>query len=354
MRALVLVALIACGSSSKDATPPPTPAAPAAPAAPAPTTVRVDRRVELMSVVCALAGFKEYTLGRVNPYRTEVVTYFRPFVEHAAVKRAKQLRADKGIGYDAPMILAVHLDDQLRLVNAAELPKLDKRWEGVDAEAYAADLRAFAADSKLDEFLAAHEDHYAKLETALRTAADAEKPAAWYDAMLGPRDKARYTVVPGPMTGTYNFGVRATRPDGTLDMYQIISVDTPTGLPVIDDDLVWLLVHEMGHSYVNPVLAEHEAELAAPAQKLFAQVEQQMKQQAYPTWQIFLNEQVVRAATLAYFADKKSDVSTAILLDQELGRGFQWTAEISGLLRQHKKDYVAHLPALLDQLGQRR
>lgn len=317
------------------------------------TTVKVDRRVELMSIVCALAGFKEYTLGKVNPYRTEVVQYFRPFVGHAAVQRAKKLRAEKGIGHDAPMILAVHLDDQLQLVNAAELPALDKRWEGVDAEAYAADLRAFAADTKLDEFLAAHADHYAKLEAALRTAADAEQPSAWFDTMFGARDRARYTVIPGPMTGTYNFSVRATRPDGTLDLYQILGVDTDTGLPLIDDQMVYLLVHEMGHSYVNPVLAQHEAELARPAQKLFARVEEPMRKQAYTTWQIFLNEQVVRAATLAYFGDKKGSAATAILLDQELGRGFQWTAEISALLRERRKDYVAHLPALLDQLGQR-
>ena len=88
--------------------------------------VHIDRRVELMSIVCALAGFKEYTLGRVNPYRTEMVAAFRGFVQHPAVVMARDLRAKYGIGYDAPMILAVHLDDQLALRNAAELPLLDR------------------------------------------------------------------------------------------------------------------------------------------------------------------------------------------------------------------------------------
>ena len=358
VRALLLVASIGCGSSSKDTAPPPPPpsstAAPTAAPTTAPTTaVQVDRRVELLSFVNALAGFKEYTLGQANPYRTAFVTYFRPYVGHAAVLHAKRLRAEKGIGYDAPMILAVHLDEKLQLVNAAELPQLDKRWEGVDAEAYAADLRAFAADSKLDEFLATHADHYKKIEDVLRTAVDAEKPSTWYDGLLGARDKARFTVIPGPMTGTYNFGVRATRPDGTLDLYQILGVDTPTGLPVVNDDLVFLLVHETGHSYVNPVLAEHEAALSAPAQKLFAKVEPQMRQQAYPTWQIFLAEQVVRAATYLYFTDKKGSAAAATLLDQERARGFLWTAELAGLLRERGKDYPRHLPALLEQLGQR-
>jgi hypothetical protein len=351
---LVLVIVAACGSSSKDTAPPP-PSSPSGSAAPtaASTTVKVDRRVELLSFVNALAGFKEYTMGQANPYRTAFVAYFRPFAGHAAVQHAKRLRAEKGIGYDAPMILAVHLDEKLELVNAAELPDLDKRWAGVDAEAYAKDLRAFAADAKLDEFLASHAGHYKKIEDALRTAVDAERPSAWFDKLLGARDKARFTVIPGPMTGTYNFGVRATRPDGTSDLYQILGVDTPTGLPVVNDELVFLLVHETGHSYVNPVLAQHEAALAAPAQKLFAQVEQQMRSQAYPTWQIFLAEQVVRAATYAYFVDKKGSDAAAKLLAQERERGFLWTAEIAALLRERGKDYVAHLSALLEQLGQR-
>jgi hypothetical protein len=343
---LLVVALAACGSN-KSAPPAETPTS---------SDVHIDRRVELMSIVCALAGFKEYTLGRVNPYRTEVIAAFRGFVQHPAVVMARDLRAQHGIGYDAPMILAVHLDDQLALRNAAELPQLDARWKGVDAEAYAALLRDFARDAKLDEFLAAHRAHYTKIEDVVRGAVDAEKPVAWFDGVFGKRDKAHYTVIPAPMTGRYNFGVRATRADGTLDMYQLISVDTDSGIPVVDADLTYLLVHEMAHSYVNPHLAEHEAELGPPAQKLFAKSETKMRAQAYPTWQIFLNESVVRATTLVYFADKRGEPATALLLDRELGLGFDWTAEISGLIRAYRADHVDYVPrlaALLAQLGQR-
>ncbi len=317
--------------------------------------VHVDRRVELMSIVCALAGFKEYSLGRVNPYRTEMVAAFRGFVQHPAVVMARDLRAQHGIGYDAPMILAVHLDDQLALHNAAELPLIDARWKGVDAEAYAGLLRDFARDAKLDEFMAAHRDHYTKIEAVVRAAVDAESPIAWFDGVFGKRDKAHYTVIPAPMTGTYNFGVRATRPDGTLDMYQLLSIDTDSGVPVVDADLTYLLVHEMTHSYVNPHLAEHAAELGPPAQTLFAKVETKMRAQAYPTWEIFLNESVVRATTLVYFADKGGDAATAILLDRELGLGFNWTAELAELIRAYRQDHVDYVPrlvALLARLGQ--
>lgn len=358
---LVALVLLSVGCSSGTAPPPRTdpPSTTAPTKVPTPraeTGVGVDRRVELVSIVCALAGFKEYSLGKVNPYRTEVVNAFRPYVQHPAVVRARELRAKHGIGYDAPMILAVHLDDQLALQNAAELPLLDARWTGVDAEGYAALLRDFARDTKLDAFLAAHAAHYAKIAEVLRGAVDAEKPIAWFDTVFGERKQTRYTVVPAPMTGRYNFGVRATRADGTLEMYQLIGVDTDTGIPVVDAELTYLLVHEMAHSYVNPHLAAHEAELAAPAQKLYALVEPEMKRQAYGTWQIFLNESVVRATTLVYVADKRGAAAAAVLLDRELGLGFRWTAEIAGLVRAYRTDhadYVPRLAALLDRSGQR-
>lgn len=344
VRALVIaVVLVACGTSSKPA-PEPAPAGAA-------SNVHIDRRVELISIVCALAGFKEYTLGQVNPYRTDVVQAFRTFVQHPAVVRARELRAQHGIGYDAPMILAVHLDDQLQLFNAAELPRIDARWADVDVAAYAALLRDFARDTKLDEFLAAHRAHYTKVEDALRGAVDAEKPIAWFDAVFGKRAHARYTVIPSPMTGTYNFGVRATTADGTLEMYQLIGVDTPTGLPVINDDLVWLLVHEMAHSYINPALAQHEAELAAPAQKLFAKVEREMTAQAYGTWQIFLNEAVVRATTVRYLHDRKGAAAADAVLAKELERGFRWTRELAELMAAYQQDHQDYVPRLVALLG---
>lgn len=317
--------------------------------------VHIDRRVELMSIVCALAGFKEYTLGKVNPYRTEMVAAFRGFVQHPAVVMARDLRAQHGIGFDAPMILALHLDDQLALRNAAELPQLDARWKGVDAEAYAALLRNFAREAKLDEFMAAHREHYTKVEAVLRDAVDAEKAIAWFDGVFGVRAKAHYTVIAAPMMGTLSVGVRATRADGTLDMYQLISIDTDSGIPVVNSDLTYLLVHEMAHSYVNPHLAEHEAELGPPAQKLFAQVQDKMRAQAYPTWQIFLNESVVRATTLVYFGDKKDPEMAAKALAFELNNGFRWTKELAELIRAYRADHVDYVPrlvALLAQLGQ--
>ena len=348
LRSLLVLALVGCGTPSTPAPQTQTAPVPAAVAPPATAriSVHIDRRVELVSIVCALAGFKEYTLGAVNPYRTAVINAFRPFLGHPAVAMARELREQHGIGHDAPMILAVHLDEQLELTNAEELPLLDARWTGVDAAAYAAQLRDFATVSKLDAFMATHRAHYAAIEDTLGAAVEAEHPVEWFDAMFGKPKKATYTVVPSPMTGTYNFGVRATRSDGTLELYQLLAVDTPTGLPVVNDELVYLLVHELAHSYINPVLAQHAAILGTPAAKLFERVQGQMKAQAYSTWQIMLDESVVRATTVVYLRDRKGDATAEATLAAERERGFLWTMELAELMQQYQQDHQDYVPGL--------
>jgi hypothetical protein len=329
---LVVVALLGCSAGSK----------PAPAEAKMTSDVHVDRRVELLSIVCALAGFPEYTRGTVNPYRTEVVKAFAPFLSHPVIAATRALRAEHGISHDAPMILAVHLDDQLQLRNADELAVLDARWTGIDVAAYVAQLRDFATTAKLDDFLVAHAAHYAQIEDTLRAAVDAEHPIDWFDTMFGKRAHATYTVVPALMSGQYNFGVRATLADGTLQMYQLIGVDTPTGLPAVNDDLVWLLVHEMAHSYINTMLAAHKAELAGPGAKLFARVADAMKAQQYTDWTIMLNESVVRATTVVYLNDRKGTAAANAAAKAELARGFLWTVELAQGLRAYQQDRAAY------------
>ena len=72
--------------------------------------VRVDPRVELFSIIFRLAGNKEYSQGRVESYVKDVEKHFGPFRNHPAVGMARKLRTTRGVGYDAPMSLAVHLD----------------------------------------------------------------------------------------------------------------------------------------------------------------------------------------------------------------------------------------------------
>lgn len=348
MRIALVLVLVACGSSKRA---PPADKSAEQPTATehAGTDVRVDRRVELISIVERLAGGDEYRKSTPNPYVAEVDAAFAPFAEQEAVVATRALRAKAGISFDAPMELAVHLDEQLQPRALAELATIDKRWAGIDVAAYAAQLREFAAASKFAAFFDAHQAYYAAVADKLRAVVDAEHPVEWLDKLFGPHHDARFTVVPGLLTGRMNYGVRANLPD-RLEMFQILGVMSKDGLPVTDTETVSLLVHEMAHSYVNPLFERHRTELAPSGAKLYALVAKQMLAQHYNDAQIMLDESAVRAATVLYFREKRGDEAGARAARNELRLGFVWTNELAEELRKLARDHQpmeSHMPAIV-------
>lgn len=338
----LLVALAACrSSSSPPAAPPPTPADAniARDAATASTTeVRVDRRVELISIVFRLGGGDEYRSAPATRYTAEVDKTFAPFRSHPAIAATRELRKTNSISFDAPMMLAIHLDAQLQPISVDDLPKREKRWAGVDVHAYAAKLRDFAEVTKFDEFFAAQRTYHEAVETKLRLAIEAENPVAWFDELFGARAKARYVVVPGLLTGTMNFGPSVTLPDGTLEMYQVLGVTRTDGMPETDADSLAILIHEMAHSYVNPLFARFEDQLDRAGTALYALVAPQMRAQAYVDWTTMLNESAVRALTVLYIRQRKGDAAAARAARREIRSGFVWTNELVDVFRSYQRD----------------
>lgn len=316
------------------------------------TDVHVDRRVELVALVERLSGAAEYN-DATTPYAAETVAAFKQFVNHPAVLAARELREKHEIEYDAPMQLAIRLDDAYQLHELDDLVARDVRWRGVDAAGFAAKLRDFAAVSKFDAYTDAHAAYYAKVQDALRSVIDAEHPVAWFDARFGVRRKARYTVVPALLVGMWNFGVRALHDDGTVEMVQIISIFQSDGMPQTDADAIATVVHEMAHSYINPVFDRHLATLEPAARQLFPLVERELKVMAYVEPKILLYESAVRAVTALYVRDRRGAGAGREALRIQQRVGFVWTPELAAAIdRLPRGDLEAAMPAVADAFSQ--
>ncbi|HUJ56902.1 MAG TPA: DUF4932 domain-containing protein [Kofleriaceae bacterium] len=361
MHRLLPLFVLGCGcssSSTHNAPPPPPPSTPApAPSAAAHhSEVHVDRRVELVAIVESLAGAEEYQQAANTPYLADVRAAFGACGKHPAIAATRALREQHEIAFDAPMVLAVHLDDhfQPRGKLADVLPGLDARWKGVDLDAYAAQLRAFAADCKFDAFFAAHAAYYAAVENRMRGALDAENPAGWFDTFFGASPGARFVVVPGLLEGPSNYGVHTALP-GPTEMYQVIGLYDPDAqaLPVMNEQLIEVLVHEMAHSFVNPVLGRHRDTLVPAADPLFAVVAPAMQRQAYADTATMVNESAVRAVTVLYVRDRKGKDAADLAVADEIGRSFVWTPALTDLLASYRdqraryKDFDAFVPELV-------
>lgn len=313
--------------------PPPAPIADAAAPAATPLAIRADRRIELMAILMRLAGADEYRAA-ATPYARAVDQAFAAFARHPAVARTRELRARHGIGHDAPMTFAVHLDDDLALVNADELAVIDARWRGVDVAGYAELVRRFAADAGLDAFVAAHRADYAAAEDALRAIAT-PSPVAFFEELFGAH--GTHAVVPGMLLGTNNVGVR----NGDA-FYQVLS-QPDRGL----------LVHEMAHSYINPAFARHAAALAPAGQALYPLVADAMRAQRYVDWPTLLNESGVRALTVLFLRETQGDAAGAAAARAELRASFVWIEDVVEVFRRYRRDrasyadFDAYMPAVV-------
>src|SRR4051812_2452103 len=167
---LACLAAAACHAASKEA-------APATSTAP---VVHVDRRVELLSILQRLAGAPELAGTPSTKYVADVDAHFGALRDHPAVVRTKQLRDQFGIAFDAPMWLAVMLDDHYFLTG----PPGDPRWASADADGYMTTVRDFVNASGFDAFEDAHAAYISKVENRVRTAITKEDPARWFDAFF--------------------------------------------------------------------------------------------------------------------------------------------------------------------------
>jgi hypothetical protein len=347
-----LAAVAAAGASScadgaaerqSESAPSSSPAAPPSAAAPSvaraagdPTlVVRVDPRVELMSILCRLAGHREYSRA-TTPYAGAVDAFFAPMKEHVAVRDTADLRAKYGVGFDAPMTLAVYLDEELRPIRALSPapPGFDARFEKVDVTAYLEHVRGFVEAGRFLELVAKQAGYAARVEDAMRAALAGKQVIAWFDACFGPKKGARYRVVPGLLTGPMAYGVLAVRPDGTEDIVQIMYLEAPDadGVPHPTEASLEYLVHELCHSYVNPIFSAAKAELGPVSEPLFESVKPTMTAQHYITAEIMVNESVVRAVTLLFLRDRSTAAHVAESLAKQGRLGFTWTAALTDAL----------------------
>lgn len=328
--------------------------APPAVAAPPRAEVRVDPRIELISVLFYLAGAPEYRRAYETSYRRAVDAHFGAFKDHAAVAATRELRSRFGISHNAPPALAVQLDGELAArVRLDPLPgDVDERWRAVDIPAYLEQMRGFARDTGFAAFFAGHRAYFAGVEARFAGALGAAQVDAWFDGAFGPRPGASFFVCPGLLVGPWSYSATAKLGRGREEVFQIVALEALDAefLPVPTAMTIDLVVHERAHAYVNPVVDEHAAELAAAAAPTFAAARAQMERQSYMTPKVMVQESIVRALRVLYARERRgADEGVAALRDEQ-ARGFAWTGALADRLARlrgkGRLDLARHIPEL--------
>ena len=97
------------------------------------------------------------------------------------------------------------------------------------------------------------------------------------------------------------------------------------------------VVHEFCHSYTNPIVDRHEAELKPAGERLFAGVSKAMARQAYGQWKTMVYESLVRACTIRYLRRHEGRWLAWWQTFEDQGRQFRWVGDLADLLGEYEE-----------------
>ncbi len=307
-----------------------------------PFQVQIDSRVELICVIFRLAQSPEYNLANSNSYTRDVDKHFLPFKQHPAVQFASKLRRSRGVSYDAPMSLAVHLTDAFTLKERVPFEPhpagLDGRWQLDEVRRFLKLTRDFSKKTRFKEFIQAHQQLYDSTAKRLTEMMTKHAHLEWFDTFFGQRPANVFHLAVAMLNGPNCYAARITIGKEN-HIYCILGTwrgdkkDTPlfrkTALPVI--------MHEFGHSYVNPLVAKYAGRFEKSGKKIFPPVEQVMKSNAYHSWQTVVHESIIRASVVRYLAAHEGPLRAFVEIQRQHARGFVWTGQLVRLLAQYEQ-----------------
>lgn len=304
---------------------------------------KIDKRIELLSIVFRLAGNPEYNQNNFKIYTDAIHNHFDKYKDHPVVLFARKMADSNGVGFDAPASLAIHLAQppELNPVFPFSDTAPEKRWGKKNAEHFVTLLKQFYKDAECEEFFKKQADLYKTVEERFMTVYSA-LDVSWYKEFYGYLPKGKLHILIGISNGGCNYGPNVIYPDGREDAFAIMGTWTVDndGMPVYTAGYyLSTLIHEFNHSFINYLNEKNISKLENSGKILFDPLENIMRGQAYSSPLYMLNEALVRAAVVRYIIKHNPDKTAA---DREIGsqisNGFIWIKELVDTLGYYEKN----------------
>jgi hypothetical protein len=299
---------------------------------------KVDKRVELISIVFRLADNQEYNSSHFTLYTNKIEQYFAPYKNHELIQFAKRMRNDKSISYDAPMSLAVLLDDNLNLPKEISGSSLE-RWDKDDAVEFVRLLKVFYEDARCDIFFDSRQKIYDEIAERFSSVYK-NIDLNWYGKFYGKEPIEKFKIVIALGNGGHCYGPSFIDSNGVKEVYAVMGVWNmdDSGMPIfVVNNYLPILIHEFNHSFVNPLLDKNKEIFRENGEKILEAMKYEMSiQQAYGVWETVLNEALVRASVIKYYKDHHAEQKIIDnLVNYELSNGFIWIKELVGELENY-------------------
>ncbi|KGE72110.1 DUF4932 domain-containing protein [Spirochaeta lutea] len=294
----------------------------------------VDPKIELTYLILEImrykTGFSQY---RISDYMQKQIASFSSYIDHPVFETLLGMFR-RGFSYDAiPGILhRINGDGSLK-ENLIRNEYYIRRAGGEKIiENFVIQLHDFNKDINYLEYFYKNSSFYK--EQGNKTLSNIRKIdiITTLNAFFGETaGKINICLTPD---ATHGYGVTVDY-DNQTEMY-------PT-LGNIDDPLQYLsfLIHELSHPFVNPLIYK-ENEMVSITESLYKPIEQKMRRQVYPNWEITLIEHIVRAITIKIMCITFPSNNEKEMIEKEINKGFIYIETIIGSLDyylNHRNEY---------------
>lgn len=304
--------------------------------------VMIDPRMELLAVVQALGTYDQQFDLITNMsfnYKDDIMKYFSNFSKHEAVKQFDTM-SRSGFSFDAPPTAMLYLSNPINIEIKQDFNKeLKSRATKESLNKLAKELKNFAVDTKFQEFFNSHRDFYNSVVEKNAEVMGKSNYISYLEQYYGMKQNS-YNIILAPMFHNGGFGPSIENENGLYDLYSIEGPNSLKGnIPMFGDEegFRYLALHEFSHSFVNSLTEENIAEVNK-YKKLYEPIQDKMAKQAYSSWDISVNEHIVRAvvARITYINSGSEEYEKVIA--NEKNRGFLYIDELTKKLEEFEKN----------------
>ena len=310
-----------------------------------PVSAHFDECVELMATVWRLSGADEYNRCKVPQYAHEVDSVFIAYKEHPAVQLARQYQHESGISYDAVASYGLHLT-----VNANGAIVFDDsflegsddsfdRWSEQQKKEFLEPLNDFYRTSHFHDWYLQQDILFEEVEEAFG-AINQLIDYDWFSSYFGQEGGSTFRIVLSLLVGPNNYGCSAKLKDGSNALSPVIGccqVDDNGNINYNGNAVLPIVIHEFCHHYCNPLNSQFWSLIDQSAERVFKEREAQLRQSAYNSALIMMNETFVRASVIRYMKVHYPQVEESAFIKEEEKQGFILTKALCDALKEYEQ-----------------
>lgn len=267
-------------------------------------------------------------------YRDDILKWFDPFKKHKVLSLLTEYTDRYQFNYDAPCAFFLELSDNINgfsdYIRKERLPIATNK-----TNEFVLEIESFIQDSNFNNFYLNNEKRYKNSINNFLNTTEKYSPEKYLFSFIGEKPK-QFTVNLMHSVTNSNYGLVTEK-----NLYVCIA---PNGSSYIDDepnfafelsDITSLILHELAHSFINPMTDKYDNLVKNINKKLFCEV---FKYNPYGNnVKTAINETIIRSIECMYIRDFFPNEFDEFL-NLYLLRGFSQIPKVMDLLEQFQKE----------------